>query len=110
MRNCKHTHRPLLDKCNRMLLLNVPQMSVENIAIFTGFYQALQFHNCDFRLATRQRLLELIDASTDPAVFTKLFVTLGPMASPDCQERYGDRVWGLNWVGLIWIKGYFTLI
>lgn len=91
MRNSKHTHRPLLEKCNRLLLLNVPKMSAEDISIITGLYQTLQFNNCDFRLASRQRLLELIDSSTDPVVFTKLFATLGPMASQDSRERYGDK-------------------
>lgn len=91
MRNSRHTQRPVLEKCNRLLLLNVPQMSAEDISIITGLYQTLQFNNCDFRLASRQRLLELIDASTSPVVFTKLFATLGPMASQDSRERYGDR-------------------
>ncbi|XP_041933167.1 FAST kinase domain-containing protein 1, mitochondrial [Alosa sapidissima] len=87
MRNSKHTHRPLLEKCNRLLLLNVPQMSAEDIFIITGLYQTLQFNNCDFRLASRQRLLELVDASSDPGAFTKLFATLGPMVNQDTRER-----------------------
>ena len=88
MRNSKHTHRLLLEKCNGLLLLNVPQMNAEDIAIITGLYQSLQFNNCDFRLASRQRLLELVDSSTDPVAFTRLFATLGPMASLDVRERY----------------------
>ncbi|TNN03038.1 hypothetical protein fugu_000067 [Takifugu bimaculatus] len=45
------------------------------------------FNNCDFMLAARQRLTELVDSSTDPFSFTKLFVGLGPMASQETKER-----------------------
>ncbi|KAL2080977.1 hypothetical protein ACEWY4_022830 [Coilia grayii] len=87
MRNSKHANRPLLEKCNRLLLLNLPQMRIEDISMITGLYQTLQFNKCDFRLASRQRLLELVDSTSDPVVFTKLFATLGPMASRETRDR-----------------------
>lgn len=86
LRNIKHIHRPLIEKCNQLLLRNVPRMNAENISIVMGLYQSLQFNNCDFRLAAKQRLSELIDSSTDPFSFTKLFVTLSPLASPEMRE------------------------
>ncbi|XP_071394223.1 FAST kinase domain-containing protein 1, mitochondrial [Centroberyx affinis] len=86
LRNIKYSHRPLLEKCNQILLHNVPRLDAENISIVIGLYQSLQFNNCDFRLAVKQRLIELIDSSTDPFSFTKLFVALGPMASPEIRE------------------------
>lgn len=88
LRNIKHNDRPLLEKCNKILLLNIPRLDAENISIIMGLYQSLQFNNCDFRLAVKQRLTELVDSSTDPFSFTKLFVALGPMASPEIRERF----------------------
>lgn len=88
LRNIKHSHRPLLEKCNKILLINIPRLDAENISIIMGLYQSLQFNNCDFRLAVKQRLTELVDLSTDPFSFTKLFVALGPMASPEIRERF----------------------
>uniref|UniRef100_A0A665VHC4 RAP domain-containing protein n=1 Tax=Echeneis naucrates TaxID=173247 RepID=A0A665VHC4_ECHNA len=88
LRNVKYSHRPLLEKCNQILLCNVPRLDAENIGIIMGLYQSLQFNNCDFRLAVKERLIELIDSSTDPFSFTKLFVALAPLASPDIRERF----------------------
>ncbi|XP_030642860.1 FAST kinase domain-containing protein 1, mitochondrial [Chanos chanos] len=86
LRNIKCNHRPLLEKCNQVLLRNVPHMDAENISIVLGLYQSLQFNNCDFRLAAKQRLMELVDTSTDPVSFTKLFAALGPMAGQATRE------------------------
>lgn len=86
LRNIKHSHRPLLEKCNQILLGNIPRMDAENISIFMGLYQSLQFNNCDFRLAAKQRLTELIDSSTDPLSFPKLFVALAPVASQEIRD------------------------
>ncbi|XP_071330290.1 FAST kinase domain-containing protein 1, mitochondrial [Trachinotus anak] len=86
LRNMKYSHRPLLEKCNQILLCNVPRLDAENISLIMGLYQSLQFNNCDFRLAVKQRLIELMDSSTDPFSFTKLFVALAPMASPEIRE------------------------
>ncbi|XP_034550383.1 FAST kinase domain-containing protein 1, mitochondrial [Notolabrus celidotus] len=86
LRNIKYSHRPLLEKCNKMILCNVPNMDAENISVIMGLYQSLQFNNCDFRLAVKQRLIEMIDSSTDPVSFTKLFVALAPMASQEIRE------------------------
>lgn len=101
LRNIKHSHRPMLDKCNQILLRNIPRMDAENIGIIMGLYQSLQFNNCDFRLAVKQRLTELIDSSTDPFSFTKLFVALAPMASVDTREGFVFF--------LAYISGYQTL-
>ncbi|XP_043105228.1 FAST kinase domain-containing protein 1, mitochondrial [Puntigrus tetrazona] len=86
IRNVKLIHRPLLEKCNRILMLNVPRMDVEHISIILGLYHSLQYHNLDFQLTVKQRLVELIDTCTDPATFTKLFASLGPMASQSVKE------------------------
>ncbi|KAM8856500.1 FAST kinase domain-containing protein 1, mitochondrial isoform 2-T2 [Spinachia spinachia] len=90
LRNTKHSHRPLLEKCNKLILHNISNLDVKNISIITGLYQSLQFNNCDFRLAVKQRLTELIDSSTDHFSFTMLFVTLAPMASQEIRDRLED--------------------
>nr|XP_046259524.1 FAST kinase domain-containing protein 1, mitochondrial [Scatophagus argus]XP_046259525.1 FAST kinase domain-containing protein 1, mitochondrial [Scatophagus argus]XP_046259526.1 FAST kinase domain-containing protein 1, mitochondrial [Scatophagus argus] len=87
LRHIKYCYRPLLEKCNKLLLANIPRMDAETISIIMGLYQSLQFNSCDFRLAAKQRLTELVDSSTDPFSFTKLFVTLAPMASQEIRER-----------------------
>lgn len=88
LRNIKYSHWPLLEKCNQNLLRNVPRMDAENISMVMGLYQSLQFNNCDFRLAAKQRLTELIDSCTDCYSFTKLFVALAPMASVEIREGF----------------------
>lgn len=88
LRNIKHSYRPLLEKCNKIILCNIPRLDAENISIIMGLYQSLQFNNCDFRLAVKQRLKELIDSSTDPFSFTKLFVALAPMASQEIRDGF----------------------
>ncbi|KAK5616889.1 hypothetical protein CRENBAI_015763 [Crenichthys baileyi] len=87
LRNIKYIHRPLLEKCNEIFLRNIPRLDAENISIILGLYQSLQFNNCDFRLAAKERLTELFDTSTDPFSFSKLFVALAPIGSPDIRER-----------------------
>lgn len=87
MRNIKHNQRPLLEKCNKILLYNVPRLDAENIGIIMGLYQCLQFNNYDFRIAVKQRLTELVETSTEPFSFTKLFVALSPMAGPETREQ-----------------------
>ncbi|XP_078117967.1 FAST kinase domain-containing protein 1, mitochondrial isoform X2 [Sander vitreus] len=84
--NIKHSYQPLLEKCNKIILCNIPTLDAENISIIMGLYHSLQFNNCDFRLAVKQRLKELIDSSTDPFSFTKLFVALAPMASQEIRD------------------------
>ncbi|XP_068428932.1 FAST kinase domain-containing protein 1, mitochondrial [Clinocottus analis] len=86
LRNVKHSYRPLLDKCNKIILRNLPRLDTDNISLIMGLYQSLQFNNCDFRLAVKQRLTELIDSSIDPFSFTKLFVALAPMAGRELKE------------------------
>ncbi|KAM7407474.1 hypothetical protein PAMA_003279 [Pampus argenteus] len=87
LRHVKYSHHPMLEKCNKLLLPSIPSMNPENISMIMGLYQSLQFNNCDFRLAVKQRLTELIEPSTEPFSFTKLFVTLAPMANPEIRER-----------------------
>ncbi|XP_076858774.1 FAST kinase domain-containing protein 1, mitochondrial isoform X2 [Brachyhypopomus gauderio] len=86
LRNVKHIHRPLLDKCNHILLRSVPRLDAENISIILGLYQSVQYYNCAFRLAAKQRLMELVDTSTDAVSFTKLFVALLPLAGQATRE------------------------
>lgn len=90
LRNVKYSHQPLVKKCNQILLKNIPQMNAEDISIVMRLYQSLQFSNFDFKLAAKQRLTELIHSSTDPVSFTKLLVTLSPLASPDIREGLED--------------------
>ncbi|KAL3056231.1 hypothetical protein OYC64_018842 [Pagothenia borchgrevinki] len=86
MRNTKHSYRPLLDKCNKIILINMSRLDAENIYLIMGLYQNLQFNSCHFSLAVKPRLTELIDSSTDPHSFTKLFVALAPMASQEIRD------------------------
>lgn len=86
IRSVKQIPRPLLEKCNLLLLQNVPRMDVEHISIILRLYHSMQYNNCDFRLAVRQRLMELVDTCTAPATFTKLFASLGPMARQGVRE------------------------
>nr|XP_006636665.1 PREDICTED: FAST kinase domain-containing protein 1 [Lepisosteus oculatus]XP_015214322.1 PREDICTED: FAST kinase domain-containing protein 1 [Lepisosteus oculatus] len=87
LRNVKHSYRPLMEKCNRILLRSAKDLDAENISIILGLYQSLQFNNCDFRLAAKRRLSELLDSCTDPVSFTRLFAALGPMAGQETRER-----------------------
>lgn len=87
LRSIKCIHRPLLEKCNEIFMRNIPRLDAENISIILGLYQSLQFNNCDFRLAAKERLIELIDTSTDPYSFSKLFVALAPISSAEIRER-----------------------
>ncbi|KAK5860972.1 hypothetical protein PBY51_022405 [Eleginops maclovinus] len=86
LRNTRHINRPLLEKCNKIILINLSRLDAENISMIMGLYQSLQFNNCDFRLAVKQRLTELIDSSMDPFSFTKLFVALAPRASQEIRD------------------------
>ncbi|KAM9804446.1 FAST kinase domain-containing protein 1, mitochondrial [Neosynchiropus ocellatus] len=87
LRNIKCHHRPLLEKCNRVLLSNIDKLDAENLGIFLSLYQALQFNNYDLTLAAKRRLMELMDSSTDPISFTWLFGALAPMASAETREQ-----------------------
>lgn len=87
MRNTKYMDRPLLEKCNKIFLYNISNLNAKNISIILGLYQTLQFNNCDFRLAAKERLTELMDTSTDPLSFSKLFVALAPISSTEVRER-----------------------
>ncbi|XP_019945164.2 FAST kinase domain-containing protein 1, mitochondrial [Paralichthys olivaceus] len=86
LRNMKYSYHPLLEKCNQLLLSSISQLDAENISIIMGLYQSLQFNQCDFRLAAKKRLIELIDSSSDPFSFSKLFVALAPLASLEIRE------------------------
>nr|XP_056717361.1 FAST kinase domain-containing protein 1, mitochondrial [Euleptes europaea] len=87
LRNVKLSHRPLLHKCNKVLLQHVNQLDVDNMALILAFYQSLQFNNTEFRLATKQKLVEMMDDCTSPSRFTRLFAALAPMAGPDVREK-----------------------
>lgn len=87
LRQMKCIHRPLLEKCSRILTRNAPNLDVENLSIVLTLYHSLPFSNWGFRQAAMQRLLELMDSCTDPESFTKLFIALGPLAGPATRER-----------------------
>lgn len=67
---------------------NVAFMSTTYINMILEFYKSLQFHNSEFNLAAKQRLIELIDSSTDPFSFFQLFCALAPMGNPKLRERF----------------------
>ncbi|XP_048455060.1 FAST kinase domain-containing protein 1, mitochondrial isoform X2 [Rhincodon typus] len=87
LRNIKFSYRPLLEKCNKIFLQNIKILDADNISIILGVYQSLHFNNCDFRLAAKWRLTELVNAHSDPASFLRLFAALGPLSGPVVRER-----------------------
>ncbi|XP_061925835.1 FAST kinase domain-containing protein 1, mitochondrial [Entelurus aequoreus] len=86
LRHIKCTHRPLLEKCSRILICEIPTMDVNHICMLMGLFRSLHFHSCDFKLAVKQRLTEEIDSSIDPHAFTAL-LSLAPFASPEMRNR-----------------------
>lgn len=97
LRNVKYVHRPLLEKCNEIFLRNMARMDGESISMVLGLYQSLQFNNCDFKLAAKEKLTELIDSFNDPFSFSKLFVALAPIAGSEVRERLVSKSC-LSWV------------
>ncbi|XP_072331987.1 FAST kinase domain-containing protein 1, mitochondrial isoform X5 [Scyliorhinus torazame] len=87
LRNTKFSYRPLLEKCNQIFLQNIKCLDADNISIILGVYQSLHFNNCDFRLAAKWRLTELLNTHADPASFVRLFAALGPLSGPEVRER-----------------------
>ncbi|XP_053900355.1 FAST kinase domain-containing protein 1, mitochondrial isoform X2 [Malaclemys terrapin pileata] len=87
LRNVRLTHRPLLEKCNKIFLKNLSQLDLESISHILTLYQTLQFNNTEFRLVIKQKLTETIDDCINPVSFTKLFAALGPLAGPEVRER-----------------------
>ncbi|XP_061827638.1 FAST kinase domain-containing protein 1, mitochondrial isoform X2 [Nerophis lumbriciformis] len=85
LRTTKCTDRALLEKCNRIIICKIPTMDVDHICMIMAMFRSL--HSLDFKLAVKQRLTEEIDSSTDPPAFTKLFMSLAPIASPEIRDR-----------------------
>ncbi|XP_037542364.1 FAST kinase domain-containing protein 1, mitochondrial [Nematolebias whitei] len=83
----KYIDQSLLEKYNKIFLCEISIMDVEMISIIMNMYQKLHFKNYDFILAAKERLTELMDTSTDPFSFCKLFVTLAPIASTEVRGR-----------------------
>lgn len=88
LRHLQHVDIPMLEKCNKIFMQNVAFMSTTYINMILEFYKSLQFHNSEFNLAAKQRLIELIDSSTDPFSFFQLFCALAPMGNPKLRERF----------------------
>ena len=78
---------PLQEKCSQILLQNVHQLPAEKVCQITWLHEP-KMNNFDLKLAVELRLLELIDSSTDPSSFTKLFVTLSPLASAETRKEF----------------------
>ncbi|XP_067891497.1 FAST kinase domain-containing protein 1, mitochondrial isoform X2 [Heterodontus francisci] len=93
LRNIKFSYRPLLEKCNKIFLQNIKNLDADNISIILGVYQSLHFNNCDFRLAAKWRLTELVNAHTDRASFARLFAALGPLSGPVVRERVASSLY-----------------
>lgn len=87
LRNVKFSYRPLLEKCNAIFLQSIKGLDADNISIILGVYQSLHFNNCDFRLAVKWRLVELINTQTDPTSFVRLFAVLGPLSGTVVRKR-----------------------
>ncbi|XP_038645373.1 FAST kinase domain-containing protein 1, mitochondrial isoform X4 [Scyliorhinus canicula] len=92
LRNTKFSYRPLLEKCNKIFLQNIKCLDADNISIILGVYQSLHFNNCDFRLAAKWRLTELLNTYADPASFVRLFAALGPLSGPEVRERLESAI------------------
>ncbi|XP_023646505.2 FAST kinase domain-containing protein 1, mitochondrial [Paramormyrops kingsleyae] len=86
LRNIKYCYRPLLEKCDKILIHNVPIMDAEDIGIVLGLYQSLQFNSCDFRLAAKRRMMKHTDACSDPLSFSKFFAALAPITGQEARE------------------------
>lgn len=86
LRNIKYCYRPLLEKCDKILIHNVPIMDAEDVGIVLGLYQSLQFNSCDFRLAAKRRMMKHADACADPLSFSKFFAALAPIAGQEARE------------------------
>ncbi|XP_035532546.1 FAST kinase domain-containing protein 1, mitochondrial [Morone saxatilis] len=87
LRSIRNIHRPLLEKCNKIISQHIHTMDVDDISIIAGMYLFLQISTFDFRLAIKKRLHELVDSCNDPLSFTKLFLCLAPIASEETIER-----------------------
>lgn len=86
-KNSRYIHKPLLDKCNQLFLQNIDHLDMAAISIIMGLYHTLQYSSSYFKVAVKQRLMELMDGKTDPDVFTKLFSYLGPIAGQGVREE-----------------------
>ncbi|XP_034042259.1 FAST kinase domain-containing protein 1, mitochondrial isoform X2 [Thalassophryne amazonica] len=86
LRNIMYPHLPLLEKCNKIFLHSICLMDTENISFILTLFRSLHFTGSDFRIAVKQRLIELIDSNNDLFSFTRLFNSLAPLASPETRQ------------------------
>ncbi|XP_061464539.1 FAST kinase domain-containing protein 1, mitochondrial isoform X2 [Rhineura floridana] len=87
LRNVRLQHRPLLDKCNKVFLQNLDQIDLGHLIIILEHYHSLQFNNSEFRLAAKQKLMEMMDDCNNPLSFSRLFVVLSRIAGPEIRKQ-----------------------
>lgn len=87
LRNVKHSHYPLLERCNQVFIRNVSHLDLESISRILSLYQSLQFHSFEFIEVARGRLAELSLPSDHPESFVRLFAALGPVARPEIRKQ-----------------------
>lgn len=87
LRNVKHSHYPLLERCNQVFIRNVSHLDLESISRILSLYQSLQFHSFEFIEVARGRLAELSLRSDHPDSFVRLFAALGPVARPEIRKQ-----------------------
>ncbi|XP_014401029.1 PREDICTED: FAST kinase domain-containing protein 1 [Myotis brandtii] len=92
LRNIKYSYYPLLERCNKVFLSNVNDLDLDFISKIFSLYHSLQFHNFQFILVTKKRLIEMIPLFDQPATFVKLFVVLGPVAGPEEKKRLESTI------------------
>lgn len=83
-----YIHHPLVEKCNHMLLQNVPNMEAGDIHSILGkLGKSKQYKRSDFMLAAKQRLMELMETSNNHVSFTDLTVFWGPSIGQATREK-----------------------
>lgn len=92
LRNVKHSHYPLLERCNQVFIRNVSHLDLESISRILSLYQSLQFHSFEFIEVARGRLAELCLPSDHPESFVRLFAALGPVARPEIRKQLKSTI------------------
>ncbi|XP_003800901.1 FAST kinase domain-containing protein 1, mitochondrial [Otolemur garnettii] len=87
LQNVKYNHPQLLESCNKVFLSNMNHLDLDSISTILSLYQSLQFHSFEFITMAKKRLTEMIPLFDHPDSFVKLFVALGPMASPEEKKQ-----------------------
>ncbi|KAG9271589.1 FAST kinase domain-containing protein 1, mitochondrial [Astyanax mexicanus] len=86
LRSLHYVHHPLVEKCNHMLLQNVPHMEAGDISnLFAQLGKSRNYRHSDFMLGAKQRLIELMETSN--VSFIGLTVYWGPSIEQATREK-----------------------